>query len=73
MARCAAKDNRAIVRAASQASKAADYLLGCIPDEHFTMGALSYLMSQPRLSRDRAEIELTPMRIGIALTGAGKL
>jgi antirestriction protein ArdC len=26
------EDNRAIVRAASQASKAADYLLGFVPD-----------------------------------------
>ena len=27
------EDNRAIVRAASQASKAADYLLGFLPDD----------------------------------------
>jgi antirestriction protein ArdC len=27
------EDNRAIVRAASQASKAADYILGFLPDE----------------------------------------
>ena len=28
------EDNRAIVRAASQASKAADYLLGFVPEPH---------------------------------------
>ncbi len=26
------EDNRAIIRAASQASKAADYILGCLPE-----------------------------------------
>jgi len=28
------EDNRAVVRAASQASKAADFILGFLPDEH---------------------------------------
>lgn len=30
---CLREDNRAIVRAASQASKAADYILGFLPDQ----------------------------------------
>lgn len=33
------EDNRAIVRAASQASKAADYLLGFLPADHPTASA----------------------------------
>ncbi|MGL4591986.1 MAG: zincin-like metallopeptidase domain-containing protein, partial [Aestuariivirga sp.] len=32
------EDNRAIVRAASQASKAADYLLGFVPDAAASAG-----------------------------------
>jgi antirestriction protein ArdC len=36
-------DNRAIVRAASQASKAADYILGFLPDERDTSDAQVYI------------------------------
>ena len=41
------EDNRAIVRAASQASKAADYLLGFLPDEGRTVSAASFDAHEP--------------------------
>ena len=41
------EDNRAIVRAASQASKAADYLLGFVPDMASTAAAKT-LVGEPR-------------------------
>jgi antirestriction protein ArdC len=37
------EDNRAIVRAASQASKAADYILGFLPDERDTSDPQVYI------------------------------
>jgi antirestriction protein ArdC len=44
------EDNRAIVRAASQASKAADYLLGFLRDDHGLVPA-----SAPRHAHDPAQ------------------
>ncbi len=45
------EDSRAIVRAASQASKAADYLLGFLPDEGHPAPATA---SDPRQSMEAA-------------------
>ena len=50
------EDNRAIVRAASQASKAADYILGFLPDAQ----APSARSTLPSKRRKRRELLLTP-------------